>query len=326
MPSRPENPIVNPTSAARTRQEGLKSAAPVLAAATTVVLWASAFVAIRYVGQDYSPGALTLGRLLSGAVALAVFALLQRLRRKDGPTPRVPFRPTRREWSLLVLCGVAWFAVYNLALNAAEQKLDAGTTAMLVNVGPLLIALLAGWFLAEGFPQMLLIGMAVSLLGAVIIGIGTSNHGSVPISGVLLTLLAAVVYAVGVVAQKPVLRRLPALQVTLVAVLVGALVCLPFLPALIRELGQAGLGTTLWLVYLGVFPTAIAFTTWAYALARTSAGKLGSTTYLVPPLAIFLGWVFLGEAPVLLAYLGGAICLIGVALARRKPRVAPEVA
>ena len=76
------------------------------------------------------------------------------------------------------------------------------------------------------------------------------------------------------------------------------------------------------MVYLGVVPTAIAFMTWADALARTTAGRMGSTTYLVPPIAILMGWAILGETPPGLAYLGGALCLAGVALATRRRRPA----
>ena len=74
------------------------------------------------------------------------------------------------------------------------------------------------------------------------------------------------------------------------------------------------------MLYLGAFPTAVGFSTWAYALARTSAGRLGATTYLVPPLALLMGWALLGETPPALAVLGGAICLAGVAVAGRAPR------
>jgi len=71
------------------------------------------------------------------------------------------------------------------------------------------------------------------------------------------------------------------------------------------------------MVYLGVFPTAVGFMTWAYALSRTTAGRMGATTYLVAPLAILMGWAFLSETPAALAFLGGALCLGGVVLARR---------
>jgi drug/metabolite transporter (DMT)-like permease len=80
---------------------------------------------------------------------------------------------------------------------------------------------------------------------------------------------------------------------------------------------SASASNVAWVVYLGLFPTAIGFVTWAYALARTSAGRLAATTYLVPAISILLGWAFLGETPAALAFAGGAVCLVGVAVARR---------
>jgi drug/metabolite transporter (DMT)-like permease len=274
----------------------------------TVVAWSSAFVAIRWVGETYDPGPLSLGRLLIGS---AVLGLMVRARRRW-------VRPTRREWGLLLLCGVAWFAVYNVALNAAEQRIDAGTTAMLVNVGPILIAVLAGWLLGEGFPRWLMVGAAVALAGALLIGIATRTAGGADPLGALLALVAATTYAIGVVAQKPVVRRLPALQVTWLACTVGAVACLPFAPGLVSNLAEATAGATAGVVYLGVVPTAMAFSTWAFALARMDAGRLGVTTYLAPPLTIALAWVLLGEIPPQLAIAGGLVCLVGVGLPRRR--------
>jgi drug/metabolite transporter (DMT)-like permease len=276
----------------------------------TVVAWASAFVAIRAVGRVYEPGPLALGRLLLGTAALGVPLALQRRW----------VRPTRREWVLLVVCGLAWFAVYNVALNAAERSVDAGTTAMLVNVGPILIALLAGLVLGEGFPRPLLIGAAVAFAGAVLIGVATSRSAQTDGVGALLCLVAAATYAVGVVSQKPVLRRLPALQVTWIACTIGTLACLPFTPALVAQTRSADGGAVAGLVYLGLVPTALAFTTWAYTLARMDAGRLGVTTYLVPPLTILAAWPLLGEVPPGLAVAGGVVCLVGVALSRRRDR------
>ena len=56
-----------------------------------------------------------------------------------------------------------------------------------------------------------------------------------------------------------------------------------------------------------------------------SASSLGVTTYLVPPITIVMGLVFLGEAPPTIAYAGGALALLGVAVARRKPKPNPAV-
>jgi drug/metabolite transporter (DMT)-like permease len=291
-----------------------RSAVLVLAAVVvTVLAWASAFVGIRAVGADLSPGPLALGRLLVGTAALGLLTAAAR---------RPWVAPTRREWGLLAVCGVGWFGVYNVALNAAEQHLDAGTTAMLVNTGPILIAVLAGLWLGEGFPRWLVAGLAVAFAGVLLIGVATRG-GDADVLGVLLCLVAAVTYAVGVVAQKPVLRRLPPLQVTATACAIGALCCLPWAGALVTELGEAPPGSVAGLVYLGVVPTALAFSTWAYALARTDAGRLGITTYLVPPLVVLMGWLVLDEVPPVLAVLGGAVCLAGVALSRRRERVRP---
>jgi drug/metabolite transporter (DMT)-like permease len=265
-------------------------------------------VVIRWVGETYDPGSLSLGRLLIGS---ALLGLMVRARRSW-------VRPTRREWGLLLICGVAWFAVYNVALNAAEQRIDAGTTAMLVNVGPILIAVLAGWLLGEGFPRWLMVGAAVALAGALLIGIATRTAGGADPLGALLALVAAATYATGVVAQKPVVRRLPALQVTWLACTVGAVACLPFAPGLVANSAEATAGATAGVVYLGVVPTAVAFSTWAFALARMDAGRLGVTTYLAPPLTIALAWALLGEMPPPLAIAGGLVCLVGVGLSRRR--------
>ena len=285
---------------------------PVLSAVVvTVLAWASAFIGIRAVGADLSPGALALGRLLVGTAVLALLSLR-----------RGWVAPTRREWRLLAVCGVGWFGIYNVALNAAERHLDAGTTAMLVNIGPILIAVLAGVWLGEGFPRWLVAGLAVAFAGVLLIGIAGRGSGG-DLVGVLLCLVAAVTYAAGVVAQKPLLGRLPGLQVTATACAIGAACCLPWAGALASELAAAPTSSVLGMVYLGVVPTALAFSTWAYALARMPAGRLGVTTYLVPPLVVLLSWLLLDEVPAALAVVGGGVCLAGVALSRRRGPVAP---
>jgi drug/metabolite transporter (DMT)-like permease len=277
------------------------------AALTTVVLWASAFVGIRAVATDLTPGSIALARLLIGSIALGILV-----------AARPWVTPTRRELTLIVASGLIWFVVYNLALNEAERNVDAGTAAMLVNTGPIFIAIMAGLFLGEGFPGRLLLGCVIAFAGTLIIGFATSTgevSGNTSL-GIALCIVAAFAYAAGVTLQKPAVRRVPGHQVIWLACLTGAIVCLPFAPDLIREGSVAAPTNIAWLVYLGLFPTAIAFTTWAFALSRTPAGRLGATTYLVPPVVIVMGWLLLGEVPPPLAIAGGVLCIAGVAVAR----------
>jgi len=291
---------LSPTAA--TRLDGRA----VAAASTSVLLWASAFVSIRGAADHFGPGALSLGRLLIGSLALV--ALL--LARGEGLPPRAA-------WPGIVASGLVWFGLYTVAIHWGERLVDAGTAAMVVGLGPLLIALLGGWLLREGLPVKLLTGLAVSFIGALVVGVSMSGGGGGSVGGILLCVLAACTYAAGVVIQKPALRHASPLQVTTFSCLTGAVACLPFAPQLASQVAAAPTAATLNVVYLGLFPTALAFTTWAYALARTTAGRLGATTYVVPALVVVMSWVVLGEVPRLLTFVGGALCLAGVALSRR---------
>ena len=286
---------------------------PLAAVATTLVFWASAFVAIRYLGDAFSAGPLSLGRLVVGSLCLGAVALA-------GGVPR----PTAAQWRSIVVIGVLWFGVYNVALNEGEQRVDAGTAAMLIQVSPILIAVLAAVFLNEKFTRFLVIGLALAFGGVALIAVSTSPGGDRDVVGVGLCLLAAAVYAVSLVLQKPLMASLRGVHVTWLACSVGMIACLPFAGSLWSELQDAPATSVWWLVYLGVFPTALAFTTYAYALRHMSASNLGVTTYLVPPITIVMGLVFLDEAPPAMAYVGGALALVGVAVARRRPRSAAE--
>lgn len=308
-------PIVVPEAAPPVSRRPNRSSILLFAAvAFTIFAWASAFIVIRGVAPHFGGGALALLRLAIGAVALAVIVIAS----------RTWVRPNRREWMLLLLYGVAWFGAYNVALNIAEQTLDAGTAAMIVNVGPILIALGAGIFLGEGVPKWLAIGAGVAFVGVLLIGIGTAIERGVErpldLAGVLWALLAALTYAVGVIAQKPVVKRIPAGQASFLGCVIGLVACLPFTAELVGDLGDAPTAAILGGAYLGIVPTAIAFTTWGYALKRMPAGQLGVSTYIVPPVAVVLGLIAFGEIPAVLAIIGGVVCLGGVALSRRRTR------
>jgi drug/metabolite transporter (DMT)-like permease len=289
--------------------DGAGDSAALAAGLVTVGAWGSAFVAIRSAGDSFSPGALALGRLLVSCVLLGAVALWHRRRLPGG-----------RDLAAIALYGVLWLGLYSTALNAGERHVDAGTAAMVVNTGPILIAVLAGLVLDEGFPGGLFAGCAVAFAGCLLIGLATTGSGGGDAGlGIALCVLAAVAYAVAVVVQKPVLARVSPFQVTFVGCVSATLALLPFAPALGHEAGRADTAALFWVVYLGVVPTALGFATWTFALRRTSAGRMASLAYLIPVVAIGLGWALLDERPPALAAAGGVLCLAGVWLARRRP-------
>ncbi len=279
----------------------------------TVLLWASAFVAIRAIGEDYSPGSMAFGRVALAALVLTPFAL----RRLAGSGGIVAGLPRGKTLALVVAYGAAWFGAYFAVLPWAEQHVDAGTAALLVNFAPIIVAVVAGFAFGEGFPRTLVVGMLVAFGGVVLIAVGgTGVHASV--LGIALALLSAVLYAAGVLLQKLSFRGVDAATGVWLGCVVGTIVLTPWAPAFVTETAAAPAGSILGLVYLGVFPTAVAFSTWSYALARVPAGRATASTLAAPAVAIALSWTLLGELPTTLALLGGALCLLGVAVAQRR--------
>ncbi|MEU5789556.1 DMT family transporter [Micromonospora purpureochromogenes] len=302
---------------------------PTLAAAgTTVFLWASAFIGIRFAGHDYSPGAMALGRMAAASIALSAFVAVTAGRRRrsvhpahaapeDGVPPRGAALRRRGTLGLIALWGVAWFGGYNVALNASEQLVDAGTAALLVAVAPLLVAVAAVLVLGERLTGRLGVGVAIAFAGvALIAASGFTGHADKV--GVALALLSALLYAFGVLLQKRLLARVDAVTMTWLGALAGTAALLPFAPTLLAQLMTAPPAASLGVLYLGVFPTAIGFLTWGYVLSRWTAGRTSAATYLSPPVAVLLSWTLLGEVPAPLALLGGALCLTGVVLATRR--------
>ncbi|WP_370944197.1 DMT family transporter [Amycolatopsis sp. cg5] len=277
------------------------------AAGLAVVLWASSFVAIRGIGHALSPAPLALLRLGVAAVTLTVFVAVKR---------GIRVRLSRKAFLLIAGYAVLWLAGYTVALNAAERHVDAGTASLLVNLAPLLVALTAGKFLGEGVSRWLVVGSLVALAGAALIAAGASAQRDW--GGVLLCLLAAVLYAAGVMIQKVALRHADGLTAIWLGSVVATVVLLPWLPRLIGELDTAPAGAVFSAAYLGVFPTAIGFVAWAYALRRTDASRLSAVTYAVPAVSVLLSWLILAEIPAPLGLLGGVLCLVGVAISRRR--------
>ncbi len=245
---------------------------PLAAAGVTVVLWASAFVGIRSASLLVRLGP---DRSRSCASSWAAWRSVS-----SSSCAARGYRHAQSALRGIVICGVLWFGVYNVALNEAERRIDAGTASMLVNVGPVLIAVLAGafFFLGEGFPRRLLAGCLVAFGSPEPSSSGSRRRirdvGAS--SGALLCLLAAVAYSIGVINQKPALRHASALQVTWLACVVGAIACLPFAPGLVEHLQRAPARSIGW--GLGTWAprrSAIGFMTWAYALARN--GRAGAS-------------------------------------------------
>ena len=279
-----------------------------LALGVTIFFWASAYAGIRAVMESFGPGEVALARLLVASVVLALYAAVTRM-----PMPEKGDLPA------ILLSGLLAFAIYHVALNYGEVTVDAGAAGVLIATAPVFTALLAAAFLGERLRPLGWTGMAVSFLGAALISLD-EGQGFTLAPGAFLIMLSAVCVSVYFVFQKPYLSKYGALAFTTYAIWAGTVFTLYFMPGLVSQTLTAPAGTVLILVYLGLFPTALGYVTYAYAMSRMNASVAASFLYLIPVLAYVIAWAWLGETPTVLAVVGGVVALSGVLLVNRRSR------
>ena len=283
----------------------------VLALATTLILWASAFVGIRYAVREYDAGGLALFR--NSITACTMFCVALVAQRHALKVPRL------RDLGMLFLAGAVGIALYQMALISGERSVDAGTASLIINTSPIFTALFALVFLSEHPGLRGWGGLLLGFIGAALLI--TGGHGGASLDrGALFVLLASAGQAASFVIQKPLLARFGPFMVTAWAALFGVLCLLPYAPAMLRGIEHAGNTATLAAVYLGLFPAAIGNLTWAYALSRLPASRAAAALYLAAPIAVSISWLFLGEQPTLQALVGGAVVIASLVLVNMRGR------
>ena len=278
------------------------------ALALALLLWAAAFPATRVALSAYPPGQLALARYCLATLVLLAYCVLVRT-----PLPR------RADLLPLILTGLLCGTAYQIGFNFGMRTVGSGPAAVLVDTVPIFAALFGVVFLREPLGARTSLGIALGFVGAVLIAMGeagTREFRLEPGAGYLL--LAALAFSLGAVVQKPLLARLPALPATayyFVAATLGLCVFAPGLPA---SIAAAPASANWALLFLALFPAALSFTLWSYALARLPVAQVSSSLYLVPVLAFPIAWIWLAEVPSALSMGGGVVVLAGVLLVQLK--------
>jgi drug/metabolite transporter (DMT)-like permease len=270
-----------------------------LAGLGVVILWASAFPAIRVASPELGVIGLSLVRLVVAAIALLAVAPLLKVH-----------LPAKRDLPLILACGFFGMTAYQLLLNWGELNVPAGTASLIVAAAPLVSVAIAAYFFRERLSPLKLVGSAIAVSGVLVVCIARTG---VSLSNAVWIIVAAtVVQGIYHPLTRPLLRRYTGLEVATYAMIAGTVMTLPLLPFGWHELISASTPAWLSAIYLGVLPSAVGFVLWGYAVARLPIATSTSLLYLVPPVAVLIAYFWLGELPVIAELLGGAIVVVGV--------------
>ncbi|GLQ48281.1 membrane protein [Dyella lipolytica] len=274
--------------------------------AIALLTWSSAYAAIAYALASFTPGEVALARLAIGSLCFALLLWVK----------RVPL-PQRSDWLQLALLGVCGLTVYHLCLNYAETRIASGTAAILISLVPAATATLSAFWIGERIGVRRVIGLGVALIGVVLVVLTSGKQVTFqPMAAlVLVSVIACAIFFVG---QKPLFARNNMIGVTAFTFFAGTLATIPFGLGLPRALAAAPWSHIAALLWLGIAPTFVGYLTWNAALRRASASQVSSFIYFSPPIAVLIGWVWLGEQPGWLTLIGGAITVGGVALANAR--------
>lgn len=269
-----------------------------------MTLWASAFVGIREGLNYFTPGSLALLRFIVASLCITVMYL--RL-------PKQKHRPTLKETLQMMILGAVGLGLYNITLNTGEVTLSSATASFIIGQIPVFATGFAIIFLREKLPSYGWLGMLISFTGILLIAL-TDHQGTTQEKitlGALYTLIAAISGALYAVLQKPLLKKFHPFHFSAYAFWGATLLLSIYTPQLWHELPHAkqiGIAST---IYLGIFPSAIAFAAWSYSLARMPACHAAIFLYLIPVITLLLGWLVLNELPTSWDITGGLLILAG---------------
>ncbi|MTJ79984.1 MAG: EamA family transporter [Telmatospirillum sp.] len=279
-----------------------------LATAAALVLWASSFVAIRYCLRYFTPSGLAALRYAIAAVALVV---LSPLIRGQGSA-----RTGWRDLPLFVLFGLLGIVGYNIGLNLGEQTVTAATSSFVVAQIPISTVILQFMFFQDKISRGTFFGILLGLLGTTIIVLSETSGsgfgwGAIFIVGAIFSESAYFVL------QKDAIHRLGAYRVNLFTILAAGICMSPLLGDLFTAGFPDGAGPWIAVLYLGLFPAALAYFLWTYAIRELGPVITATSLYALPFLTLLIGFLCLGEQPVPMALCGGALALSGAYLAHR---------
>ncbi len=229
---------------------------------------------------------------------------------------RIPF-PQRQDLLGLFFSGAIGIGLYNLTLNTGQKTVSAGSASLLINTAPIWTAIMAQMFLHDRLSRGAWLGIFISFSGVMIIAL-KEGPGITLNRGALLVLLASLSHSIYIVRMKRHIEIYGAVAATTYTLIAGTLCLSLFSGGLIDAIQRAPISASLVVVYLGLFPAALAYVLWARVLSQFSPGRAASFLYFVPLAAVILAWIWIDETPARQTFLGGLLVIGGVLMVNKR--------
>lgn len=272
----------------------------------TVVAWASSFPAIRAGLTGFGALEMAALRFAIAGIPAALFLIVMRVG-----------LPERADIWRFLTGGIVFIALYAILLNLGQRVVPAGAASFIINTNPIMTAALAMLILRERFSLTAWLGTALAFAGIGVIALGNGLDLNIGVS-VLLILGAAFCNAITTVVQKPLFARHKPLTVAAWNMALGGLALTPFLPGALTQLPHAPAQAVWSVLWLAIVSSIVAYGTWAITLSRLPAARAANFQYCVPPTAMLISFLWLGEMPTALGFLGGVMALGGVVIVNLK--------
>jgi drug/metabolite transporter (DMT)-like permease len=290
------------TEAAAHSPPMIRDVTAISAVIITILIWASAFPAIRAGLQAFGPVELGAARFAIAGIPAALYLLITR-----------PGWPRGGEILRILTGGVFFVAFYTVLLNIGEQTVSAGAAAFIINVNPIITAIFAMLLLNESFSGKAWLGTAISFAGIGLIALGEGEGFRIDV-GALFVFGAALCNTITTISQKPLFKNHRPVTVAAWNIVIGAVLLSPFIPSAAMQVPQASSQALFATIYLGLGPSMIAYATYSVMLSKFPASRASNFLYSVPPISTLLGFLWLGEVPTLFAIIGGLMALVGVVI------------
>jgi len=222
--------------------------------------------------------------------------------------------PKRQDVPFFLLLGFVGYTVYHLSLNYGQTQVSAGAASLIIATAPAITALLAVFMVGERLPPAGWVGSAIAFVGVALIVLGDSGEGLKFNVYAWLILLGAVSTSFYAILQRRLFTRYKPIEVAAFATWAGTLPMLVFLPGVVGDVAAAAPSALLATLYIGLFPSAVAYTIFAFALSRAPVTVVAAALYMVPVFSLIASWLLVGEVPGPLTVLGGAVAIGGIVL------------